>query len=110
MLFNSGSFLAAFAAFVLVYYAAAHRVRWMLLLAGSLAFYATFSVAYLPLLVVVTLIAYTGGVAIERAEDKPRRKSILIVSIGAVAAVLCGAKYVHAPGSPAGLSFYTFSC
>ena len=54
MLFNSGSFLAAFAVFTVIYYAAAHRFRWVLLLAASLAFYAIFNVRYVPLLILVT--------------------------------------------------------
>ena len=70
MLFNSGAFLAAFAAFAVIYYATAHRFRWMLLLAASLAFYAMLSIAYVPLLVAVTLVAYAGGLAIERASNE----------------------------------------
>ena len=58
--FNWGSFLAAFAVFTVLYYAAAHRFRWVLLLA-SLAFYATFNVRYVPLLILVTAVAYGGG-------------------------------------------------
>jgi D-alanyl-lipoteichoic acid acyltransferase DltB (MBOAT superfamily) len=109
MLFNSGSFLAAFAVFAVVYYAAAHRIRWVLLLAASFAFYATFTLAYLPLLVALTIVAYGGGLLIERAGEG-RRRLVLLAAIGVAVAVLGVEKYLHAPGSPAGLSFYTFSC
>jgi D-alanyl-lipoteichoic acid acyltransferase DltB (MBOAT superfamily) len=109
MLFNSGSFLAAFAVFAVVYYAAAHRIRWVLLLAASFAFYATFTLAYLPLLVALTIVAYGGGLLIERAGEG-RRRLVLIATVGFAVAVLAVEKYLHAPGSPAGLSFYTFSC
>ncbi len=110
MLFNSGSFLAAFAAFAIVYYAVAHRFRWMVLLAASLAFYATLNVAYVPLLVGVTLVAYLGGLAIERANHERARKGWLIAAVAVVVAVLGAVKYVYAPGAIAGVSFYTFSC
>jgi alginate O-acetyltransferase complex protein AlgI len=110
MLFNSGSFLAAFAVFAVVYYAAAHRVRWVLLLAASFAFYATFTLANLPLLVALTIVAYGGGLLIERAREARRRRLLLIATAGFAVVVLGVEKYLHAPGSPAGLSFYTFSC
>jgi alginate O-acetyltransferase complex protein AlgI len=110
MLFNSGSFLAAFAAFAVVYYAAAHRFRWMLLLAASLAFYAVLNVAYVPLLVAVTLVAYAGGLAIERASDERFRKGSLFAGVAVVVGVLGTVKYEYAPGAIAGVSFYTFSC
>jgi D-alanyl-lipoteichoic acid acyltransferase DltB (MBOAT superfamily) len=110
MLFNSASFLAAFAAFTVLYYASPHRFRWLLLLAASLAFYSTLGVRYLPLMVAVTLIAYAGGLAIDRAQAAKRRKGVLVLSVAAVLGILGGLKYVEAPGAPAGLSFYTFSC
>lgn len=110
MLFNSASFLAAFAAFVVVYYAAPHRLRWMLLLGASLAFYATLDVVYVPLLAVVTAVAYAGGLAIERASDARGRKRVLIAAMAVVVGVLVAVKYVYAPGAIAGVSFYTFSC
>jgi D-alanyl-lipoteichoic acid acyltransferase DltB (MBOAT superfamily) len=110
MLFNSASFLAAFAAFTVVYYAAAHRFRWMLLLAASLVFYATLNVASVPLLVAVTLVAYAGGLAIERTNNDRTRRAWLFAAVVVVVAVLAAVKYVYAPGAIAGVSFYTFSC
>jgi D-alanyl-lipoteichoic acid acyltransferase DltB (MBOAT superfamily) len=110
MLFNSGSFLAAFAVFAVVYYATAHRYRWMLLLAASLAFYATFNVRYIPLLLLVTAVAYAGGVAIERSGSEGRRRGALAAAVIGVVAMLAGVKYIQAPAALAGLSFYTFSC
>jgi alginate O-acetyltransferase complex protein AlgI len=110
MLFNSGSFLAAFAVFATVYYATAHRFRWVLLLAASLAFYATFNIRYLPLLVLVTAVAYGGAIAIERAASERQRRARLTVAVAVVLLVLGTVKYIQAPGALAGLSFYTFSC
>jgi alginate O-acetyltransferase complex protein AlgI len=110
VLFNSASFLAAFALFTVFYYTAAHRFRWVLLLAASLAFYATFNVRYVPLLILVTAVAYAGGIAIERAATERQRRARLAVPVGVVLAVLGTVKYMQAPGALAGLSFYTFSC
>jgi D-alanyl-lipoteichoic acid acyltransferase DltB (MBOAT superfamily) len=110
MLFNSASFLAAFAAFTVLYYAAPHRVRWPLLVAASVAFYATLGVRYLPLMVAVTLVAYAGGLAIDRARAASRRMGVLALAVAAIVGILGALKYVEAPGAPAGLSFYTFSC
>src|SRR3954454_6350025 len=110
MLFNSASFLAAFALFTVFYYTAAHRFRWVLLLGASLAFYGTFNVRYVPLLILVTAVAYAGGIAIERAATNRQRRAVLAVPVGVVLAVLGTVKYMQAPGALAGLSFYTFSC
>src|SRR5262245_45678897 len=100
MLFNSASFLAAFAAFAFLYYAVPHRFRWLLLLAASLAFYATLGVRYMPLIVAVTLIAYAGGLAIARADAAPRRRGILALSVAVIVGTLGALKYVEAPGAP----------
>src|SRR5436190_9581310 len=110
MLFNSGSFLAAFAVFAVAYYAAAHRVRWVLLLAASLAFYATFDICYVPLLLLVTAVAYAGGRAIERAVSGGSPRWAFLASVAVVVGILGTVKYVQAPAALAGLSFYTFSC
>jgi alginate O-acetyltransferase complex protein AlgI len=110
MLFNSASFLAAFALFTVFYYTTAHRFRWVLLLGASLAFYGTFNVRYVPLLILVTAVAYAGGIAIERAATDRQRRALLAVPVGVVLAVLGTVKYMQAPGALAGLSFYTFSC
>jgi D-alanyl-lipoteichoic acid acyltransferase DltB (MBOAT superfamily) len=135
MLFNSFSFLGCFAALVAVYYAIPHRFRWPLLLAVSLSFYATFSVAHLVLLLGVTLITYRAGLALG-ATAEPRRKQVLLAtSVVAVLGALAVFKYydflagtfeggvamVGFGGSgplfprlglvvAVGLSFYTFSC
>src|SRR5262245_43228708 len=110
MLFNSGSFLAAFAVFVVVYYAAAHRFRWVLLLAASLAFYASFNIGYVPLLLLVTAVAYAGGMVIEHAASSRIRRVAFAAAAAAVVAVLATVRYVQAPLALAGLSFYSFSC
>src|SRR5271155_3407674 len=135
MLFNSFSFLIFFAVLAVVYYAVPHRFRWILLVAASLYFYATFKPIYLLLLLGVTLIAYLAGLAIGATEDRGRKKTILTIGVVAVLAALFVFKYYDffirsfdallvtvrlassarlQPGMElvvaAGLSFYTFSC
>ena len=134
VLFNSFGFLASFAALACVYYALPHRVRWVLLLGASLAFYAAFNVKYVPLLLGVSVVAYLGGQGIARQLDERKRRRTLIGSVIAVLAALFVFKYfdfvaasvdalLNAAGlgasepvlprmdlpAAAGLSFYTFS-
>lgn len=129
MLFNSFGFLASFAAFVLVYYAVSRRVRWALLLAVSVGFYATFDLRFVPLLAGVAAVAYAAGRAIDAAADPRRRRRALTLGVALVLAALVTFKYLdffaaslaslldRGPLLPrlnivavAGLSFYTFSC
>jgi alginate O-acetyltransferase complex protein AlgI len=110
VLFNSASFLASFAALVLVYYLIPHGVRWTLLLVASLAFYSTFNVRDVPLLLGITLVAYGAGLGIRRADDARARKALLAAAVSFVAGTLCFFKYAGASGASVGLSFYALSC
>jgi alginate O-acetyltransferase complex protein AlgI len=122
VLFNSLSFLAAFAALAVVYYSVPHRVRWMLLLVASLGFYATFKPSHVGLLIGMTLVAYAGGLGIAVSADRYRRRGLLLASITAVLGVLFVFKYFDffsrsiglLPrlnlAAAAGLSFYSLSC
>lgn len=113
MLFNSFGFLAFFAVLAACYYALPHKYRWMLLVAASLYFYATFRAAYVLLLIGITLVAYLAGLGIEASSDRTRKKALLTAGIAAVLAPLFVFKYYNFfVGSldVAGLSFYTFSC
>ena len=135
MLFNSFSFLAFFAILVIVYYALPHPFRWILLLAASLYFYATFNVNYVLLLLASTVVAYLLAMAIGASPQLGRKRALLALGVLASLAPLFLFKYVDffagsldsvlqssfPDGSvsfssrlnlllPAGLSFYTFSC
>jgi D-alanyl-lipoteichoic acid acyltransferase DltB (MBOAT superfamily) len=124
VLFNSLSFLAGFALLVVVHYAVAPRHRWVLLLAASLAWYATFRVGYVFLLLGVTAVSYTAGRAIEGAPSRRARRRYLAAGVVVSLGVLFVSKYydffatsLAGGGLPrfdlvvaAGLSFYTFSC
>ncbi len=78
MLFNSFSFLVFFAALVVVYYLVPHRLRWILVEAASLYFYATFNFNYVFLLAACTLVAYGAGWAIARTGHPKTRKLVLV--------------------------------
>lgn len=128
MLFNSFSFLVFFAVLVVVYYAAPHKIRWILLLAASLYFYSTFNAGYVLLLLSSALIAYVAGLAIAISKDQRIKKLVLVIGVIASLAPLLVFKYFDffagslndmaqssvAPALglllPAGLSFFSFSC
>ena len=76
MLFNSFSFLLFFAAVVLVYYLIDHRYRWVLLLASSLYFYATFNLEYVALLMVSTIVIYFAGVLMAAALTPAKKRAL----------------------------------
>ena len=136
MLFNSFPFLAFFAALVFVYYAVTpHRYRWILLVAASLGFYATFEPAYVALLLAITAVTYAAALAMAGAASARARRGFLAAGVGTALGALFAFKYFDffstsletlfagtggldaAPALPrldlvvaAGLSFYTFSC
>ncbi len=111
MLFNSFGFLAFLAVLVPVYYLTAHRYRWLLLLAASLVFYATFRIDYLALLGGISVTAYGAAAVIDRPGAAASRKVVLATAVAVILAVLAAAKFVPAAGfvGAAGLSFYSLS-
>jgi alginate O-acetyltransferase complex protein AlgI len=133
LLFNSFSFLAFFAAFVVLYYAAGARFRWLLLAAGSLGFYATFRLEHVWVLLGVAAIAYAAGLALAALPNSPWRRLVFASAVATVLGALVAAKHLDfflqslggigrgvgletggasrwGLASAAGLSFYTFSC
>jgi alginate O-acetyltransferase complex protein AlgI len=111
VLFNSFAFLAFLSVLVPVYYLTAHRYRWLLLVAASLFFYATFRADYLLLLFAVSAVAYGAGAWIDRNDAAGVRKAWLGVSVAAIVGLLAAAKLVPRVGfaGAAGLSFYSLS-
>jgi D-alanyl-lipoteichoic acid acyltransferase DltB (MBOAT superfamily) len=107
---NSVAFLACFGVFAVVYYAAPPRAQRMLLLAASLAFYATFNPWNLAPLTGVAALAYVGGLAIGRARSTRARALITAAVVASVLGVLTAGKFGGAGLlAAAGVSFYTFS-
>jgi D-alanyl-lipoteichoic acid acyltransferase DltB (MBOAT superfamily) len=111
VLFNSLGFLALFALFVPLYYAASHRHRRVLLVAASLLFYAALRIEYLALLSGVAVVAYVAARAIAADRSARSRKIWLASAVACVLALLAATKFLPAPGiaGAAGVSFYTFS-
>ena len=60
MLFNTIPYLLFLPIVVVLYYLLPHRFRWMLLLAASYFFYASWRLEYLGLLVFTTLFSYAS--------------------------------------------------
>lgn len=129
MVFSSFTFLFRFLpAVLLAYFIAPRRGRNLVLLLFSLLFYAWGEPVYLLLMVLSILIAYTGGLLIDRCRrcEKPRAaKGVLVASVAASLSMLLFFKYADFAiqvvnaclgtglealrlALPIGISFYTF--
>jgi alginate O-acetyltransferase complex protein AlgI len=129
MLFNSFAFVIFFICVTAGYFALPHRWRWVLLLGASCYFYMYFIPKYMLVLATTIIVDYFAGIWISRSAG-PRRKLLLLVSIGANVGFLGFFKYfnffndnlrglaealgLHYPIPileivlPVGLSFHTF--
>ncbi|MEI8012991.1 MAG: MBOAT family protein, partial [Candidatus Omnitrophota bacterium] len=130
MLFNSLQFLIFFPVVTALYFLAAHRYRWALLLTASCLFYMFFVPVYILILLVTILIDYFAAIFIEESVSPAAKKLLLVASILSTCAVLFVFKYFnffninfsaiagacgfHYPAKivniilPIGLSFHTF--
>ncbi|MBD1396936.1 MBOAT family protein [Pontibacter sp. JH31] len=132
MLFNSFEFLLFFPTVVGLYFLLPHRLRWLLLLIASYAFYMFWRVDYAIILVISTLVDYLCGRMMDRysEEDRHKRKPWLWLSLLSNLGILFTFKYYNffngaasdlagllgvgyaAPAFelllPMGISFYTF--
>ena len=129
MSFASFEFLVFFLLVTAAYFLLPHRLRWLLLLVASCAFYMFFVPAYILILFFTIVVDYIAGILIENASG-PRRRRYLVLSLVANVGVLSLFKYCnfavenlnllgHALGAqasipllrvvlPIGLSFHTF--
>jgi D-alanyl-lipoteichoic acid acyltransferase DltB (MBOAT superfamily) len=95
MNFTSLSYFLFLPAVYLTFYVATHRFRWMLLLAASYAFYATFKAPQLLLaLALVTVISYAFGIRLGRTKEEGKRKRILWLGVAACLLILALIKYL----------------
>ena len=92
MLFNSLHFLLFFIFVTTLYYTIPWKLRWVLLLAASAYFYASFIPVYLLILGVVIVVDYFAGIWIENSSGK-RRLILLILSLIANIGFLSFFKY-----------------
>ena len=88
------------------------RVRWFVV-AASLVFYASWSLAYVPVLLGSSLVAFFTARAMASTEDATRKRRWLIAGVTIELATLATFKYVNVLVgnvliSPIGISFYTF--
>lgn len=132
MSFVTVEFAIFFAVVVPLYFVTPHRLRWVLLLVASYAFYGFWNVNYLPLILFSTLVDYGVGLALGRtpADQPGRRRALLLASIFVNLGVLFTFKYFNFFSQnaaalyrvldptynpvllnvilPVGISFYTF--
>lgn len=110
MVFSSVIFLFRFLPlFFLCYYAAPERMKNIILLLGSLYFYAWGEPVYIGLMFFSILVDYVHGRLIDRFRDKPAAKFFLISSVTINLLLLIIFKYAGTDiPLPIGISFYTF--
>ncbi|WP_053955376.1 MBOAT family O-acyltransferase [Inediibacterium massiliense] len=127
MVFSSLIFIFLFLPFMIfIYYLSPRFLRNLVLLLGSLAFYAWGEPIYILIMIFSTVFDYVNGLLIEKYKNKKRvAKSILFLSMVVNLGILCFFKYygfiitningifhmsmtnIDLP-LPVGISFYTF--
>lgn len=131
MLFNSLEFVLFFPLVAGLYFAAPHRMRWVLLLAASYWFYGSWRPEYLLLLMASTGVDYAAALGMERSTTLRGRRTWMGVSLASNLGMLGYFKYAafvadtlrsvttplgivlgdtpaFDPLLPIGISFYTF--
>ena len=127
MLFNTTHFFLFLAAVLVLFYGSPKVLRKYILLAASYFFYGTWNYKFIALLLTLTAIDYTAGIWLEKIPAGPKRKAVLILSLGANLGFLGFFKYFNflagnlalAMGKPPhdffwnivlplGISFHTF--
>jgi D-alanyl-lipoteichoic acid acyltransferase DltB (MBOAT superfamily) len=94
MTFNSVSFCFFLPVVYLIFYVTADRWRWLVLLAASYCFYASFKAPYLLMvLALVTGVSYTCALRMSAHQEGARRKGWFWTGIVACAALLVLLKY-----------------
>ncbi|MBN1181603.1 MAG: MBOAT family protein [Bacteroidales bacterium] len=135
MLFNSFEFLVFFVTVAILYFIIKDKWRWILLLGASYLFYGSWSVAYMGLIVISTIITFSSGVLLEKQNNNPdlsekirkrNKRLIVLVSLCTNLGILLFFKYYNFFASTVnsiipdslpifekllpvvGISFYTF--
>ncbi len=130
MLFNSWQFGIFFPAVFIIYWLIPDKFRWVLLLISSLYFYMSWNAKYIILILFTTFISYIAGILLNKIENKPARKFILVFALISCLGVLFVFKYFNFAVQilddifkifaiklhpitlnlllPVGISFYTF--
>lgn len=79
MLFNSIEYFIFLALVLILYLAFKPRLRWMLLLVASYAFYANWSFNYCFLLLGTTILTYLSALLISKSHEDIRKKKLYLV-------------------------------
>lgn len=130
MLFNSFAFAIFLPIIFVLYWALAHKFRWILMLIASYYFYMSWNIKYVFLILFTTVISYGAARFLENEESRTKKKWILIGTIILCLGVLFFFKYFNFVSSsvtdflnlfaiqmnpitlnlllPVGISFYTF--
>lgn len=130
MSFDSLAFLIFLPLVTALHWLLPHRFRWVLLLAASLVFYASWNVPLTLLLVGVTAVTYAAARLLERLKGRAARRGVLLLALAACVGLLLYFKYFNLLGEsltgllslfgakarwepldillPVGVSFYTF--
>jgi len=130
MLFNSLEFLVFFPLVIMLYYALPFGYRWLLLLVASYVFYMWWKAEYALLLLLSTGIDYFAAIALDKTENRTKRKWLLALSLCSNLGILFFFKYFNFVNTnlgsvselfglayqpspldvllPVGISFYTF--
>lgn len=81
MLFNSISYWIFLPLIVFCYFAIRHKYRWVLLLAASYFFYASWNVNFIVFILISTLVDYWVGLKMGEIPEKKDRKKYLYLSL-----------------------------
>lgn len=93
MLFNSISFALFLPIVFVLFWLLPHRYQWLVLLAASYYFYMSWSVKYVTLILIVTIVSYIGARGMERTENSVLRKLLLWIVLVASLGILFAFKY-----------------
>lgn len=93
MVFNSISFLLFFVSTLVVHYLLPAKFRWVWMLAASTFFYAFAKPSFLPVPLVITVMAYFAGLQIEKADSEKKKQTLFNISAAAIVLVLVFFKY-----------------
>lgn len=109
MIFGSVEFLLCFLpVFFIVYALTPYRLRNVVLVAGSLVFYALGEPRYLCLLALSVAVNYFIGMVLGKNGFR-WRKAVLLCAVAGNVGILCAFKFAaRGEGLPLGVSFYTF--
>jgi alginate O-acetyltransferase complex protein AlgI len=97
MLFSSVTFLFYFLpALILVYWLAPKRLRNLVMILGSLTFYAWGEIRFIPVLVALSIIDYNNARMMDKYRDnQKKRRMFMLISVGCNLSVLMFFKYTN---------------